>query len=155
MEHNKKNAQSTSKLTFDKVSKKLATDCTPPAARIDVDALKTTDPNTKKTVYFVSGDYDSTKNDDVHACGDQPPSVSPPTITGNGTYTISVTVGSGKGNLNHLTISVNGTTINDQQIAGPGTYTATYTAPDNSPFTVTATATDDLYYTGTASQTKS
>lgn len=156
--YNKKNAQSTTKLTFDKVSKKMATDCTPAGARIEVDALKTTDPKTKKIVYFVSSEYDSTKKDDVHDCNDPKPSVSLITITpvGGGVYTISVSVSGGKGNLNHLNISVNGSTINDQQIAGAGTYSAQYTATDAiSPFTVNATATDDLYYTGTLSQTKS
>lgn len=154
--YNKKNAQSTTKLTFDKVSKKMATDCTPAGARIEVDALKTTDPKTKKTVYFVSSEYDATKKDDAHDCNDAKPSVSLITITpaGGNVYNITVTAVGGKATLNHLSISVNGSTINDQQIGGAGTYNAQYTAADGGSFTVNATVTDDLYYTGTSSQTK-
>lgn len=153
--YNKKNAQSTTKLTFDKVSKKLATDCTPALARIELDALKSTDPKTKKTVYLVSSDYDATKNDDVHGCDDPKPSIAGITISQSSpsVYTISVTITAGRGNVNHLGITVDGITINEQDISGPGTYNATYTASGS--FTVTATATDDLFYTGSATQTKS
>lgn len=153
--YNKKNAQSTSKLTFDKVSKKLATNCTPAGAQIQLDALKTTDPTSKKTVYLAPSGYDSTQNDDAHTCGDPTPTISSITITpiSANTYNIITTVAGGKGNLTDLTITVNGATINDQQISMAGSYNATYTASSSSPFTVAATATDDLYYTGTASQT--
>ncbi len=153
--YNKKSAQNTTKLTFDKVSKFLATSCTPVAAQIQLDALKTTDPTTKKTVYLAPSGYDASQNDNAHQCGDPTPSISSIIITpgpGN-TYNISTTVAAGKGNLNDLTIAVNGATLNDQQITAAGTYNATYTATTNNPtFTVTATATDDLYYSGTGTK---
>ena len=153
--YNKKGAQSTTKLTFDQVSKKLATSCTPTAAQIQLDALKTTDPTTKKTVYYVSNGYDASQNDDAHSCGDPKPTITSIAITpiSSGTYQITTTVAAGKGTLNDLKIAVNGATINDQQISMAGSYNATYTAAGSDPFTVTATATDNLYYSGTASQT--
>jgi penicillin-binding protein 1A len=151
--YNKNKAQQFSKLTFDKVSKKLATDCTPAAAKIDISVVKTTDPTNKKTVYVASGGYDASSNDDVHQCGDAPPTVSV-TISGSGpTYTIIATVSQGKGNINDVTISVDGTTISDQTVNGPGSYSVPYTPSGSGSFTATAVATDDLYYQGTGSNT--
>ena len=56
--------QANSKLVFDRVSKFKATDCTPPAARIEVDVIKTTDPVTKKDSFAnIPSGYDQTKDD--------------------------------------------------------------------------------------------
>ncbi|MDB5183639.1 MAG: hypothetical protein JWO07_320 [Candidatus Saccharibacteria bacterium] len=152
--YNKNAAQSTTKLTFDKVSKKLATDCTPEGAKIQQDALKTTDPTTKKAVFFAPSGYDASKNDDAHSCDDAKPSISSITVSliTTNTYKISTVVSGGKGNLTSLTISVNGATINDQQISLAGSYDATYTSTGPGTFSITATTTDDLFYTGTASK---
>ncbi len=153
--YNKKNAQTSSKLTFDKVSKKKATDCTPDAAKIQLDVLKTTDPISKQTVYLAPSGYDGTKDDDAHSCDDAKPTVASITVTpiSAGTYRITTTVTGGKGNLTDLAITVNGATINDQAITAAGSYDATYTASGTSTFTIAATTTDDLFYTGTASKT--
>jgi membrane peptidoglycan carboxypeptidase len=153
--YNKKGAQSTTQMTFDKVSKMLATNCTPAGAKIQESVLKTTDPTTKKIVYLAPNGYDGTQNDNAHNCSDPQPTISSITVTPGpgGTYNISVVVGSGKATLNDLAISVDGATISDQQVTMAGSYNATYTASTSAPtFTVTATATDALYYTGTATQ---
>lgn len=155
--YNKKQAQKTTKMTFDKVSKKKATDCTPEAARIEQYVLRSIDPETKKPIYFAPSGYDANKEDDAHQCGDAKPSASI-TINPSGsvdTFEISVAVSRGKGKLTNLTISVNGKTINSQAIKGNGSYTATYTVPDpdDPSFTVRAVVKDDLYYSTTKSVT--
>lgn len=55
---------STQKLTFNKLNKKLAAECTPANLRVQVDATVTIDPMTKQEVWYVPGDYDRTKTDD-------------------------------------------------------------------------------------------
>lgn len=153
--YNKNKAQQYAKLTFDKVSKKLATDCTPSAARIDVNVIKTSDPITKKTIYIASDGYDATKDDDAHACGDPAPNIAGISVSKVGTkYNVTVSVSPGKGTLSGLNVTVNGTTILDQAITSAGSYDTTYEATAPGPFTFTATATDDLYYSGSASSTK-
>ena len=153
--YNKNKAQQTSKLTFDKVSKKKATNCTPDGAKIEISVIKTTDPVTKQPVYINSEGYDGTKDDDAHQCGDPVPNITAIGInsTGPNTYKITVSVAQGKAPLTGLTITVNGSTINSQSISSGGNYEAVYTASGPDPFTVTATATDNLYYTGSASRT--
>ena len=152
--YNKNKAQQNSKLIFDKVSKKKATDCTPAAARIEMAVVKTTDPNTKKDVFIAGDGYDASKDDDVHACGDATPSVSVSiqNAPGPNNYRIVVNVGAGKGTLTTVSISVNGAVISTQAISGPGSYEAPYTG--SAPFTASAVATDDLFYTGTGVDTE-
>lgn len=150
--YNKNKAQQNAKLTFDKVSKKLATTCTPDAAKTEQNVLKTTDPKTKKPVYIAPPDYDATKDDDVHQCGDAKPSVSSISVSGSGTITITVNVLAGKGTLTDLVIAVNGTTINTQAATAAGSYSATYTMTGSDPITISATVTDNLFYQGAASR---
>jgi membrane peptidoglycan carboxypeptidase len=153
--YNKNKAQTNSKLVFDKVSKKLATDCTPDGAKESLDVLKTTDPKTKKAVYLAPSGYDASKNDDAHACDDAKPAV--PLITVSlispNTYRITTSVTGGKGTLTGLTVAVNGATINSQSIAAGGNYDATYTATGPDPFTIVSTVTDSLFYAGASSKT--
>lgn len=152
--YNKNKAQQFSKLTFDKVSKKKATSCTPEAAKIEVSVIKTTDSSTKKDVYVASDGYDATKDDDAHQCGDPTPSVSTIGIQslGGNNYRITTSISQGKAEMSSVTFAVNGATINSQSTSGSGAFETTYTS-DGSPFTVTVTATDSLYYTGSASRT--
>ncbi|MDB5176886.1 MAG: hypothetical protein JWN75_554 [Candidatus Saccharibacteria bacterium] len=152
--YNKKAAQTTNKMTFDKVSKKKATDCTPAGARIDQDVLKTTDPITKQTVYVAPNGYDASKDDDAHQCGDATPAIDSINISSG---TITVVVSGHKGNVTNLNITVNGATISDQAISvgagSAGSFTAPYTGP-MSGISITATATDDLFYTGSTTRTQ-
>ncbi|USN97056.1 MAG: transglycosylase domain-containing protein [Candidatus Nomurabacteria bacterium] len=150
--YNQKNAQRYTKLTFDKVSQKLATDCTPAAAKIEQDVLKTIDPTTKKVVYLSPSGFDASENDDAHKCDDAKPSITAIDVSPSGNvYTISVTVAAGKGKPNGLTISVNGKKINSQTISAAGSYEASYTSDSTDPFTISASVTDDLYYSDTKS----
>ncbi len=148
--YNKNKAQQFTKLTFDKVSKKKATSCTPEAAKIEVNVIKTTDPSTKKDVFVASDGYDATKDDDAHQCGDPTPSVESIGISGN---TLTASVKPGKAGITNVSFSVNGTVVSAQDVSGGETFQASFTPPGG-PLTVTVTATDSLFYTGSASRTQ-
>lgn len=150
---NKSQGQSNAKLTFDKVSKYKATDCTPEGAKIELDVTKSTDPVTKKDIYTnVPDGYNASKDDDKHSCSDTAPTISSSNITSSGgpnNYTITVNVIPGTFPLSggSMIIQVGDTKLN--ATAGSGnTYTASYTATSTGIKTVTATITDSGYYTG-------
>lgn len=155
---NKKNGQSETTLTFDKVSKKKATEYTPDGAKIELTVTKVTDAVTKKDSYTAPDGYDGNADDDVHLAGDAKPSVSV-SVTDNhdNSYTITVSVGAGKFTPTSIDISAGGTGITSLGINGGGTYThtVTLTSADTSAKTVSATVTDSGYYTGTGSSSAS
>lgn len=141
---NKPNA----KLTFDKVSKKKATACTPEDARIEVDVNKTQDPVTKQDAYIAPDGYDATKEDDVHKCDDAKPTVgtiNPVKKAGN-TYQINVSVVAGTHPLQQLEIKVGSTIVATLNVTASGTYDAEYTFITNTPHTITATVLDNVFY---------
>ena len=55
---------STQKLTFNKLNKKLASDCTPSNLKIQIEVTVTIDPMTKQEIWYVPDDYDREKKDD-------------------------------------------------------------------------------------------
>src|SRR5690606_29972879 len=63
--YDQKQAQAGEDMTFDKVSKKKATECTPEAAKIVIKVVKMTDPITKNTVYTNTEGYNANADDDV------------------------------------------------------------------------------------------
>ncbi|HWT39953.1 MAG TPA: transglycosylase domain-containing protein [Dongiaceae bacterium] len=142
---NSKQGQTNATATFDKVSKKLATDCTPPAARIDLGVVKITDPLTKKDSYTnVPDGYDATSSDNVHNCSDTSPVINSVTASG-GTVTVNVTPGTFGLSASNITITVNGTAL---AVSGSGSvYTANYSGTSPSG---TVSITDPGYYTATA-----
>ena len=147
---NKTQGQSNAKLTFDKVSKKKATECTPDGAKVTVDVIKTTDPVTKKDAYSnVPDGYDSSKDDDVHKCSDAAPSISNISITGAAnSWTITVSVSAGTAGASGLSVTgtANGTALSFS--GSGGTYTASYTGANPSG-KVSITATDSYFYSDT------
>ncbi len=146
--YNAKQGITNDKLTFDKVSRKKATKCTPEGAKIEIGVSKSTDPVTEKTIYLAPDGYDTTKSDDVHKCNDDTPSI--PTITRTGN-TIHVEVQKGTFKLDSLTVKVDGKTIKDMSISTSGTYDVDYTFSGGSEVTVSATVTDKGYYSASAS----
>ena len=147
---NKTQGQSNAKLTFDKVSKKKATECTPEGAKVTLDVIKTTDPVTKKDAYSnVPDGYDSSKDDDVHKCSDAAPSISNIGITGAAnSWTITVSVSAGTAGASGLSVTgtANGTALSFS--GSGGTYTASYTGANPSG-KVSITATDSYFYSDT------
>ena len=146
--YNKDKGQSTTKLTFDKVSKKVATSCTPDGAKTELDVTKTTDQITKKTVYIAPDGYDGNSNDDKHQCSDAKPSVSLAYDNGQ----IAASVSQGAFSVQTLVIQVDGKTVYSQSISGGGDYSVSAPATSSNQ-SVAATVTDTGYYTGTGTTT--
>jgi membrane peptidoglycan carboxypeptidase len=148
---NSTQGQTTTKMTFDKVSKKKATSLTPPGAQIQLDVTKMVDPITKKDVYIAPDGYNANASDDVHKSSDAMPivtiSVDPTT---KNSYIITATVKAGTFTVTGVQIAVGDTVVTT--LSGSGTYN--YTAnPTDSIKTITATVTDSAYYTGTGTGT--
>ena len=141
---NKTQGQSNAKLTFDRVSRKKATDCTPEAAKTVLDVLKTTDPVTKKDSYSNLPDgYNANADDDVHKCGDAVPTVSGISTAGN-TVTFTVTPGTFSVEVSGVSVSMGGAACSGIQKVAGNNYKATCTGSG----AVSITVTDTGYYTG-------
>lgn len=144
--YNKTDANRYTKLTFDRVSKRLATDQTPAAARIEVSVPSYYNPTTKKTVYSTSSDgYDPNKKDNVHKNSDILPSIQVVSTNHN-----QFVFGFSKGtfDLGKVSVTVNGKVITTKTVDGNGNLTVDYPAGITSG-TVSATITDNGYYTDT------
>lgn len=144
--------QSNDKLTFDRLSKKKATDCTPAGARIELDVVKSIDPVTKQPAFSgVPEGYDATKDDDVHSCNDVKPSLgASATITagsGGNSWIISVTVTPGTFAIpaGGITVAVNGNALAVTKTGN--VYTATFIGPATPTGSIVATVTDSGLYT--------
>lgn len=147
---NRTQGQANAKLTFDRVSKKKATDCTPAAARLEVDVIKVTDPVTKRDSFSnVPAGYDATKDDDAHNCSDTGPNISNVSVTSSGSssWTITVSVSGGTFGLTDATavITANGQALNVTRSGS--TFRATYTGSSDPTGKVSVTVTDRGYYT--------
>lgn len=140
---------------MDRVSKKLATNCTPEAAKETIKVPVLSDPTKpgSETVGSPPGGYDIKSNDDAHLCGDPIPSVGTLGITLNSgrTYTITASVSSGKFGLSTVDFIVNGQIVSSQP-AGGSSYNTQYTFPDAGSYTVTVRATDQGFYQGSSQQ---
>lgn len=147
--YNKSQSQSTEKLTFDRVSKKKATDCTPEAAKIEISVTSIVDPITKKKTFFASDGYDARNEDDVHKCSDAQPSISVD-VSSDGER-IFVDYSAGKFDLRSVIVMVDGQQVANLSPNSSGSRTV-YTGKDGSDnFTVSATVTDEGYYTDSTS----
>lgn len=141
------------KMTFDKVSKKKATDCTPDGAKIEQTVQTITDPITNKKTYTAPDGYDPNADDDAHKCDDVKPFVSVSSQPlGGGKYRITANMNKGTFALQSLTVTVDGQTIIDQAVSGAGSASGDYTATSNGDKNVQATLTDAGFYV--ASDTK-
>lgn len=151
----KTQGQTNSKLKFDKVSKKKATDCTPSGAIVELSVTETTDPVTGKTSYTnVPTGYDATEEDDVHKCGDGPTLGSATaTETSDGTWTIEFSVTKGSFSISTVSILVNG--VSKVPTCSNGTTktcTVSYESESNplSAYDVVVSVTDEGLYTKSA-----
>lgn len=148
---NKTQGQTKETMTFDKVSKKKATDLTPPAAKIELEVIKMIDPITKKDVFTAPDGYDANADDDVHKETDVPPSVSIDIDKkSDNTYTITAEVDKGTFDISSIQIKVAGTVVKTFQAGSSKKYSydITLTEEDASIKQVTAEATDSGYYVG-------
>jgi membrane peptidoglycan carboxypeptidase len=143
--YNKKNAVSNAKLTFDRLSKKKATKCTPDAAKIEIGVTKMKDPITKKPIYIAPNGYDANSSDDRHKCSDDVPTIEGIVVSKD---EIVVRVRRGTFPLESVSIAVNGNTIASPNITS-GTVRVPYNFKKKS--TVTVTVKDIGYYETTDS----
>lgn len=102
-------------MTFDSVSKKKATDCTPDETRVEVEVTKTFDPMTNEEVATADG-YETDADDDVHSCTDIRPSASiGESVTGG---KITANVSSGTNPIASWTMEVEGSVVKQGSSAG-------------------------------------
>ena len=134
----KDQGQKKTKLTFDRVSKFKATNCTPEGAKIELEVMKTTDPVTKKDAFIAPNGYDASKEDDKHKCGDSKPSASV-TSYEDGIVTFVATRGTFE--LESIEIFVDGKS--QGSVSGTATTSRVTATPGQS---ITITATDKGYY---------
>lgn len=151
-----KNAQGT-KMTFDKVSKKKATSCTPEGAKQEATVQTFQDPITNKITYTSSDGFDPNADDDSHRCEDVKPfvSITIQPFPDGGRYRITANVNQGTFPLQSIDIKVDGQAISSQSITTAGAYTADYTPTSSGDKTISATVIDQGWYDATASKTTS
>lgn len=161
----KPKAASNQSSTIDRVSNKLATSCTPESAKQNLSGNAA--PNSFSVdVFFPPGQGSATSatantgaSDDVHKCGDSPPSINlTASDNGNGTYTITAFVSAGTRPLNDpnyaqfpgtVTFSIGGNTIRTSPVSDPqDNISFTYTPTASG--TMTATVTDSVLYSASA-----
>lgn len=152
--YNKRFAQTTEKMTFDRVSKKKATDCTPPDAKIEVDVTKVTDPVTKRETVTAGDGYDATAEDDAHSCDDGKPSVTALDISANGSIlTIKAGFSGGTFPLSSYEILVDGNSVKTGSLSGhKGQETATMSIPSGGNHAVSITVRDEGFYSTSRSK---
>lgn len=144
---NKSQGQSKQKLTFDRVSKLKATNCTPDGAKIELEVTKSVDPVTKKDVFIAPDGYDANKEDDKHKCdSDAKPSVTISSYSAAGGGVVSFTVNPGTFTVRSVEIFVDGKSIGSVS----GSATAATVGVLAAGKKITAIVTDEGYYTGTS-----
>ncbi|HSD56260.1 MAG TPA: transglycosylase domain-containing protein [Candidatus Saccharimonadales bacterium] len=145
---------------LDKVSNKIATSCTPEAAK---ENQSNANDNMFSADIFVgtANKSSATSNDDVHKCEDVKPSVSvaaPNNCPASGCV-INVTVNQGTHPLDSerfrgtLDLAINGNKVQSQNVTAAGTYTFSYTPTSDGAVTVQATITDSVLYSGSETAT--
>ncbi len=144
------------KVTIDKVSNKLATDCTPPLARQESTGGSA---NTFSSDPFVDGGNTANTNekDDVHNCDDAKPKVSVSVAPQGNSYQVSATVTQGTHPLSSerfpgvVNFSIDGNNIKSVPVSGSGTIAPfTYTPNFIGKKTITAQVIDSVLYESTA-----
>ena len=148
----------------DRVSGKLATECTPEAAIQTVTAgqikpeIPATDPLyrnwagpvaslAQRIGYASGGGVIPTQNDDVHKCSDTKPTVQ---VSADGSSKLKITanVSSGTHTANKLTIYFDDQVISTQNINGSTNYSFDYTPTSSGSHTIRAVVTDTAMYSG-------
>lgn len=153
-----KPSSSGEKITFDKVSKKKATNCTPARAKVEMTVQTYEDPVTKKKTSSADG-YDVNADDDVHKCDDVKPFVTLNAAQVGGPssrkYHITATVNQGTHPLSSIEISVDGQTILNQSASSSGSsFEIDHEFTTSGTKNISATLIDQMMYDGTATTTK-
>ncbi|MFV0485486.1 MAG: transglycosylase domain-containing protein [Candidatus Saccharimonadales bacterium] len=136
-------------ITFDSITKRLATSCTPTETRVEITVSKIIDPMTQKEIWYTSG-YDRENEDDLHQCTDVKPVVNSVNVqdNGDGTWTVIVAVTSGTHALSSYTATVDGATASTGSI----TTSAIQFTLSSQPTSVSVKITDVAGYTASGSR---
>ncbi len=148
----------------DRVSGKLATECTPPEAIDTISAgLITAEVPPTDISYSrwqppvsaiaaslgMSGGSLPTEKDDVHSCGDTKPTVTVSTDKATGsTFTVTANVVSGRYPANRLIFYMDGTEISSQNINGSGSYSIEHKPSSTGSHQYSAKVIDSALYNG-------
>lgn len=146
--YNQKQAASTSQMAFDKISRKKATNCTPEAAKVNVNVTTALDPVTKKNTVFADEGYDASADDDLHKCEDVKPFVNDASYSA-GQVTANVTQGTH--GLQTVRINIDGA-VTEKPAAGSGAYSVSVTLAPGV-HTIIVEVNDSALYTGTTTKT--
>ena len=146
---NKNQGQTKQKLTFDRVSKFKATDCTPAAAKIEIEVLRSIDPVTKREIFIAPDGYDASKDDDKHGCDDPKPTISNISYSSSGSGTVSFTAGQGKFALQSIEVLVDGKSIGSVS----GSASSAVVGSLSSGTKITIVVTDEGYYSTSSTYT--
>jgi membrane peptidoglycan carboxypeptidase len=147
--------------TVDKVSKKLATSCTPDAAREVVNAIGTD--AGEGTILYNVPNYDLENNDDIHSCDDPKPTASmsassppaSPAVSTSNPKTVTFTIGvsPGKFSISSVEVVIDGESIQSAGISSNGSSTFVHQFITPGPHKITVNITDEGYYSSTINQT--
>jgi membrane carboxypeptidase/penicillin-binding protein PbpC len=155
-----KAAPSAQKATIDKVSRKLATECTPPLAREEITGtgiepeIPPTDPAYQRwlagmrSIGGSGGGVVPTDKDDVHKCSDVKPTTTISTQKTGNNIKVNFSWKSGTHPVQAIEVSVNGKVIFSQAIHPNGSHSITYKPPDDGKYTFKVVATDAALYQG-------
>ncbi len=108
-------------MTFDKISKKKATDCTPELAKTQQDTWTVVDPVSKKETHFALDGYNPNEDDDVHKCDDAKPSIGAMTISNTASrqvFNLEFAVQAGRFPLSNIKISIDGKVVHEGAVNG-------------------------------------
>ena len=151
-------ATGSQKQTVDIISDKLATECTPEAAKKELDGASAA---AYSSDMFVTGGVNTDQKDDIHQCTDSKPSVSV-NVTGNvgNSYSITAVVGAGTHNLTgnedkgggKLNILVDGQIVQSFNISdcSSNSCSTQYTPTSAGNHSVTAQVIDSVLYDSTS-----
>lgn len=149
----KKPKETEKDFVMDKVSRKLATECTPEGAKEVIKVMTSIDPVTnKETIGTPPDGWNIQEGDDVHQCGIVAASNFSVGIAGDPSRTRTITVGftPGPNAIQTVEFIVNGQVVSSQQGSG-GSYTTEYTFPDVGTYNIQVRVTDQLFYQSTSS----
>ncbi|PLS81912.1 hypothetical protein CYG49_00925 [Candidatus Saccharibacteria bacterium] len=144
---NKSQQNNGTKVTFDTVSKKKATQCTPARAKSELTVTTISDPVTRRQTTMAPDGYDASKEDDVHKCDDVKPFVSRIEVNRSGdTYTLTASVNQGTHALQSVEFRVGGQVVGTVPAPQAGEYTVEYTPTANGNQEVVVTVIDQALY---------
>ncbi len=137
---------------MDRISKKVATECTPEGAKEKIQAIGVRGSSDNDVEYQAEG-YDLKNTDDFHKCTDIKPPIPGISASGGSPHNISVTLGQGTNALQTVSMYVDGN-LTQNLTAAPGTRVYQQTIPAGS-HTVKVVVQDTGYYSSENSITVS